>query len=100
MNPKRRIHKFLFEEPMLKNGQKTHVAIVDHAANLAEALVIKSVSTSSTVIEEPLKTDLDTGDSTRETHTTEVRDYGGDTIYVTDTLVRVVETAYPKIKII
>lgn len=39
--PKRRIHKFNFEDNM-KSGAKSHVSLVDSAANLQEVLVMKN----------------------------------------------------------
>lgn len=81
----------------MQSGEKTHVALVDKAANLTTALVMKSKHvTSSTVVDEY----HDDGTSTSDSHTINIRDYGDDEIYVTETRVSVVETRFPKIKVV
>lgn len=98
MDAKRRIHKFNFDVPTLKSGQKTHVALVDRAANLTEALIIKQEryeTTSQRVVEYD-----ENGDRTETERTQRVEDYGEDLVYVTDTEYRVVSTTVPRVQII
>lgn len=54
MKAKRRIHKFNFDQETMKSGAKTHVALVDQAANLTEALVMKAqtITTRTQEVEE------------------------------------------------
>ncbi len=94
---KRRIHKFDFMNPMA-SGTVCHVALVDKAANLTEALVMKA----STYVS--LKTEVeeydDEGGYSCDTDVIRIRDHGGDTIYVTEERVRIVETTQPRINIV
>jgi hypothetical protein len=80
MKAKRRIHKFDFESPTMASGTKTHVSLVDKAANLTEALVMKS-----TYI----------GQETEVEKSSENEEYSCDTVRVTDETVRVVKSAVP-----
>lgn len=52
MKAKRRIHKFNFDQEKMGSGKLTHVALVDSAANLTQALVMKSKTVSTTHREE------------------------------------------------
>tara|TARA_Y100001956_G_C4049219_1_gene154209 strand:+ start:166 stop:453 length:288 start_codon:yes stop_codon:yes gene_type:complete len=91
MKAKRRIHGFNFSQETMQNGAKTHVALVDKAANCTEALVMKSkYVTQSTEVEEF----HDDGSYTRDSDTVYARDYGDGVVYVTNTQVRVTETQY------
>lgn len=94
---KRRIHSFDFQSETMPSGAKTHVALVDKAANLTEALVMKStyITTSSEI-----ESYGDDGGYSCDRHVTRVRDHGGDTIYVTEEVVSVIETSVPKINVI
>lgn len=89
MEAKRRIHKFNFDQPFMQSGAKTHVALVDKAANLTEALVMKAKHTTVETETEIREYDTDTGVETFSKDSTEVRDYGEDTVYITDRQVRV-----------
>ncbi len=89
MEAKRRIHKFNFDEPFMKSGAKTHVALVDKAANLTEALVLKAKHTSVETETEIREYDTETGEEKFSKDSVEVRDYGDDVVYVTDRKVRV-----------
>lgn len=73
MKAKRRIHKFNFDHPTMKSGEKTHVALVDQAANMTEALVMKSkYITQTTEVEEY----NDDGSYSSERDTVRISDYG------------------------
>lgn len=94
---KRRIHSFDFQSENMPSGTKTHVALVDKAANLTEALVMKSIHTRLSSEKEVYDDD---GNYSRSEHTISVADYGGDVVYVTERTVEVVETSVPKINVI
>ncbi len=91
MEAKRRIHKFNFDQPFMQSGAKTHVALVDKAANLTEALVLKAKHTTVETETEVHEYDTETGTSTFSKDSTEVRDYGDDVVYVTDRQIRVTD---------
>ncbi len=98
MEAQRRIHKFDFEAETMANGAKTHVALVDKAANLTEALVMKA----STYVTEKREVEQhdDDGNYSCDTEIIRIRDHGGEQVYVTEERVSVVETAYPRINIV
>lgn len=89
MEAKRKIHKFNFDEPTMMSGAKTHVALVDKAANLTTVLTMKSkvVRNSQTVDEYS-----EDGTSIHTSDTQTIRDHDGEYLYVTDEKVRIVET--------
>lgn len=91
MEAKRRIHKFNFNKPFMQSGAKTHVALVDKAANLTEVLVMKAKTVSFTDTTEVSTYDESDGTSERLTVTKDTRDYGGEFVYVTESLVHVVD---------
>jgi len=97
MKAKRRIHNFDFKADTMKSGAKTHVALVDKAANLTEALVLKSTYTRQVVEVENYDEE---GNYSSEMHSINTSDYGGDVIHVVDRTVRVVESAVPKVNVI
>lgn len=97
MKAKRRIHKFDFEAEKMASGAKTHVALVDKAANMTEALVMKSTYTRQSVEVENFEDD---GTYSRDEYTVNTADYGGDVVHVTERTVRVIETAVPKVNIV
>lgn len=89
MEAKRKIHKFNFDEPFMQSGAKTHVALVDKAANLTEALVLKAkhiTTETETIVNEY---DTDTGVESFSKDSIEVRDYGDDYVHVTDRKIRI-----------
>lgn len=90
MEAKRRIHKFNFNQPFMQSGAKTHVALVDKAANLTEVLVMKAKTTSTTEMSEVRTYDED-GTSERLTVTKDTRDYGDEYVYVTESVVHIVD---------
>ncbi len=98
MEAKRRIHKFDFEAEKMASGAKTHVALVDKAANLTEALVMKA-STYVSIKTEVEEYD-DEGGYSCDTDVIRIRDHGGDTIYVTEERVSIVESTQPRINIV
>lgn len=80
MQAKRRIHKFNFDQTKMLNGDLTHVALVDSAANLTEALTMKA-----TVIETDQRTKETYGDNGSYEYKTDsitIHDYGEDEILV------------------
>lgn len=89
MQAKRRIHKFNFDQPFMNSGAKTHVALVDKAANLTEALVMKAKHITTESSTEQDTYDTDTGESTYSKDSISIRDYGEDVVYVTDRKVAV-----------
>ncbi len=91
MKAKRRIHKFNFDEPTMKSGAKTHVALVDSAANLTEVLVMKSKSTHVEQTTEVTEYDHETGTSEYARDSLSMDDYGGEFVHVTDRKVRVTD---------
>lgn len=90
MEAKRRIHKFNFDKPFMQSGAKTHVALVDKAANLTEVLVMKAKSSYETVTHTSETYD-DNGDFERVEVSTSVSDYGGEYVTVTDRVYHVKE---------
>lgn len=97
MKAKRRIHKFDFKSETMASGAKTHVALVDKAANMTEAVVLKSTYVRQTTEVENYDED---GGYTRDEHSVNIADHGGDMVYITDRTVRVVESAVPKVNVI
>lgn len=91
MQPKRRIHRFNFNQPFMQSGAKTHVALVDKAANLTEVLVMKAKEVSTTDVSEVRTYDDSDGTFERLTVTKDTRDYGGEFVYITESLVHVVD---------
>lgn len=89
MEAKRKIHKFNFDEPSMVSGAKTHVALVDKAANMTEVLTMKS----STYVEntQEVRTYNDDGSTTYSRDSQELADHGGEYIHITDRKVRVIE---------
>lgn len=92
MEAKRRIHKFNFDQPFMKSGAKTHVALVDKAANLTEVLVMKAKEVYTNTSHSVRTEDYETGESERVDISQNVRDYGGEYVYITDSVVHVVDT--------
>jgi len=87
MTAKRRIHKFNFDQPFMGSGAKTHVALVDKAANLTEALVMKAkYTTQTTTVEED---DWETGTSTFAKDELRITDYGDGEVRVTNEQIRI-----------
>jgi SepF-like predicted cell division protein (DUF552 family) len=82
MTAKRRIHKFNFDEPFMGSGAKTHVALVDKAANLTEALVLKAETYTTNTLE--VQSFDDDGSSSFLKNEVRVTDFGGDEVRVTN----------------
>lgn len=80
MKAKRRIHKFNFDQEKMLNGNLTHVALVDSAANMTEALVMKSKTTSTTQSTEEWDED---GNYSETRDTIRIYDDGQETVRVT-----------------
>lgn len=89
MEAKRRIERFNFDKPFMQSGAKTHVALVDKAANLTEVLVMKA-NTYETITHEKIIRD-DDGTYERIEVSTNVSDYGGEYVTVTDRVYHVKE---------
>ena len=93
----KRIHKFNFDQETMASGAKTHVALVDKAANMTEALVMKSrYTTQTTEIEEY----GDNGEYSRDEHRVMVNDYGGDEVLITEKRISITESYVPRINIV
>lgn len=90
MKAKRRIHEFRFDQPFMQSGAKTHVALVDSAANLTEVLVMKAKEVY-TETSQSVSTYDDDGTYERINARTSTRDYGGEYVYITDEIIHVVE---------
>lgn len=92
MEAKRRIHRFNFDQPLMKSGTKTHVALVDKAANLTEALIIKSYATVTHSIEaESYDSEEGVSEFSRDTITTSSYDDSPDRIFVKTTSYKVTD---------
>lgn len=96
---KRRIHKFNFDQEKMVSGSLTHVALVDHAANLTEALVMKSTYITQTTSVEDY--DEDGSRSSSSSDTTRMTHYEGDDyVTVTQETVNIVRSRHPIITVI
>lgn len=92
---KRRIHRFNFDQEKMQSGALTHVALVDAAANLTEALTLKASSTTTSTLTNTSY--RDDGSYSREENTVEVNDWGEDMVLVTNRYY-VVKEDYVKIR--
>jgi len=81
MKAKRRIHKFNFDQETMKSGNKTHVALVDKAANLTEALILKASTKISSRTEESEEYD-DNGNYETERDSVRVIDDGSSEVRI------------------
>ncbi len=98
MKAKRRIHQFDFISENMPSGSKTHVALVDKAANMTEALVLKSKFTTqtSTVSEY----DEESGKSSYNKKEVTISDYGDNLVFIEEETVSVVRSTADKINVI